>query len=56
MCEANKGGISGANKGGVGGANKNGIGRANIEASKKANTGVVASTDNSIDDNGKVTD
>ena len=41
---------------GVGGADKGGVGGADIEAGKKAGAGAIASTDNSADGGGKVTD
>ena len=67
MGGANRGRLGGTNKskpGGidikagveVGGGNKGGMDEAYIEAGKKASVGVVASTNNSSDSGGKVTD
>ena len=64
---ADKGGLGGTDEGGVdgtdieagvgvGGADKGGVGGADIEAGKEAGAGAVASTDNSADGGGKVTD
>ena len=55
---ANKSGLGRTNEGKVGGTNikaKVGVGEANIEAGKKADAGAIASTDNSVDGSGKVT-
>ena len=67
MGRAGKDGLGGTDEGGVGGTNiearvwvdgadKTGVGRANIEARKKAAVEAIASTDNSADDDNKVTD
>lgn len=56
MSETNKGGMGEANKSKVGKANKSKVSKANIKVSMKVSARAVTSTDNNIDNSGKVTD
>lgn len=56
VSEVNKDELGETNAGGLDGTNKDEVNEANIEAGKKADVKAVASTDNSVDSGGKITD